>query len=71
MRDRDSQEVNSAPLLTLQPTQTSPILPSFSDLKDSNDEGLHQQLQSVSKIMFIIKAFLNEGMLHFVHPRFS
>lgn len=46
LRDRDSQEADGALLPTSQPTQTSPLRPSFSDLKDSDDEGWHQQLQS-------------------------
>lgn len=46
LRDHDSQEADGAPLPNSQPTQTSPVHPSFSDLKDSDDEGLHQQLQS-------------------------
>lgn len=46
LRDRDSQDADGAQLPTSQPTQASPMRPSFSDLKDSDDEGFHQQLQS-------------------------
>lgn len=51
LRDRDSQDADGTQLPTSQPTQASPMRPSFSDLKDSDDEGFHQQLQSVSRII--------------------
>eukprot|EP01018_Ginkgo_biloba_P030478 Gb_00493 [translate_table: standard] len=53
LRDHDSEEVDGAQLLTSQPTQTTqiaqtppPACPTFSDLKDSDDEGSNYELES-------------------------
>ena len=66
LRDHEIEEVdgtqmpNSQPTQFTQTTQASPsVCPSFSDLKDSNDEGYHQEVQNVSRLFPTSSVLLN------------
>ena len=59
-----TQMPNSQPTQFTQTTQASPsVCPSFSDLKDSDDEGYHREVQNVSRLFPTSSVLLNAGML--------